>query len=426
MQTERGFFHDHHQQPEHQQGKHDDPDPVVGQQHAALELDRAGHPRRVADLAIGGTEDRAHELLQHQTQSPGGKQGFQRPAVQKTDDAAFDGDPERAGHQESGGNGDEQRQVESGRRIQAERFLDHECGVGAEHDHLAVGHVDDAHHAECDRETDGGQQQNRSQAEALEQLAEDIPHGHAAFDEIEGFPRGGTHRGVLFTFLGERPRQQRADFGLRVVTQHADRGEADFRRPAMQQFARGQRAGEARLHRRHGLARQRLLQARYAALLGRLENCIGGLAPFFGILARERQAAKRGANGPTQPVIETNFFELGFGNGGNDRAGQRVLGHVLAVPAFGEHDLPVFFQRIDFALEIVLQQIGDHGIAGGRQRANRLDFLAEALRGETLHQPAKVGRGHRGRHRRERNADERDGYEFTESAKHDHPGNARG
>jgi hypothetical protein len=44
----------------------------------------------------------------------------------------------------------------------------HIGGVGAEHDHLAMRHVDDAHHAERDGETDCGEQQHAAEADALE------------------------------------------------------------------------------------------------------------------------------------------------------------------------------------------------------------------------------------------------------------------
>ena len=49
-----------------------------------------------------------------------------------------------------------------------ENLLHHEGGVGAQHDQLAVGHVDHAHDAEGDGQPDGGQQQHRAQAEAEE------------------------------------------------------------------------------------------------------------------------------------------------------------------------------------------------------------------------------------------------------------------
>ena len=47
----------------------------------------------------------------------------------------------------------------------------HDVGrVGAEHHHLAMRHVDHAHHAEGDGEADGGQQQHRAEADPEDQM----------------------------------------------------------------------------------------------------------------------------------------------------------------------------------------------------------------------------------------------------------------
>ncbi len=74
----------------------------------------AGHPGRVADLAVGRAEDGAHRLLEDQRYAPGGQQRFQRPAVEEADDAALDGDADGAGDEEGERQGDRQRPVERG------------------------------------------------------------------------------------------------------------------------------------------------------------------------------------------------------------------------------------------------------------------------------------------------------------------------
>ena len=50
---------------------------------------------------------------------------------------------------------------------------DHGGGVGADHDQLAVGHVDDAGDAEDDRQTQSCDHQDRDDAEAAEELGDD-------------------------------------------------------------------------------------------------------------------------------------------------------------------------------------------------------------------------------------------------------------
>ena len=97
-------------------GEDDDPQAVVGDGQIA-DLEGAGHPRRVADLAVVGPEDGAHRLLQDQRQAPGGEQRLQRPAVEEADDAALDGDADGAGDEEGERQGDGQRPVEQPGRV---------------------------------------------------------------------------------------------------------------------------------------------------------------------------------------------------------------------------------------------------------------------------------------------------------------------
>ncbi|MNL50050.1 hypothetical protein D3C87_1730320 [compost metagenome] len=53
--------------------------------------------------------------------------------------------------------------------------MHHEGGVGAQHDHLAMGHVDDPHHAEGDGKADGGEQQNRAERHAVPDILGEVP-----------------------------------------------------------------------------------------------------------------------------------------------------------------------------------------------------------------------------------------------------------
>ncbi|MNC67313.1 hypothetical protein D3C75_1177960 [compost metagenome] len=62
--------------------------------------------------------------------------------------------------------GDEKRHGQSDQRVELdgirgealEQYLRHVRGVGAQHQHLAVGHVDHAQQAERDGQSQGGQQ----------------------------------------------------------------------------------------------------------------------------------------------------------------------------------------------------------------------------------------------------------------------------
>ena len=75
--------------------------------------------------------------------------------------------PTSAGNEEGERQRDRQRPVEQAGRVRADHLLHDEGGVGAEHHHLAMRHVDDAHDAEGDGEADRGKQQHRAQRHAV-------------------------------------------------------------------------------------------------------------------------------------------------------------------------------------------------------------------------------------------------------------------
>ena len=95
----------------------------------------------------------------------------------------------------------ERRESEAG----AENILDDVGRVSADCDHLAVRHVDDAHKAEGDGETEGDDEENTAEAESAEEGAEKIDGGEMAIDGVEGEAGGGGERGMVGGFsVGER------------------------------------------------------------------------------------------------------------------------------------------------------------------------------------------------------------------------------
>lgn len=93
--------------------------------------------------------------------------------------------------------------------------LHHIGGVGAEHQHLAVSHVDHAEQAEGDRQAQSRQQQDRAQGHAAERLAEDFTHHQFAFDLGQAGFSGGVHGGV--GFHAWRQQRFKARAGQRVA-----------------------------------------------------------------------------------------------------------------------------------------------------------------------------------------------------------------
>ena len=160
-------------------GEDDDPQARPGDRHLA-EHERAGHPGRIADLAVLGAEDGADGLLQDQRDAPGGEQRLERPAVEEADHRPLDDDADAPGDEEGERQGDQQGRVEEARKRGADHLLHDEGGVGAEHHHLAMRHVDDAHDAEGDGKADGREQQDRSERKAVPEVLADVPERERA------------------------------------------------------------------------------------------------------------------------------------------------------------------------------------------------------------------------------------------------------
>ena len=59
-------------------------------------------------------------------------------------------------------------------------------------------HVDDTHEAKGDGQPQAHDQQNRGQAEAIEEIPHGVAHLQIAFDALHGAGDGGLHLRVLF------------------------------------------------------------------------------------------------------------------------------------------------------------------------------------------------------------------------------------
>ena len=247
---------DRHDRGQHGEREQDDPDAVVGERDSARELQGAAHPFRVADFPVGRPEDRADRLAEDEAHTPGGQQGFQRPPVEPADDGPLQPRAERRGGEEGRRRRDGERQAEELRREGAEQFLDHEGGVGADHHHLAMRHVDDAHDAECDRQPDRRQQEDRSQADPLEDRAELAVELEPVLDLLQGRAGGLADGGAGVRVAGD-PAQNGARLRRFAGAQPLRGRNADLRRRSRADIDRRKRQFHGGPHLRVGFAFQR-------------------------------------------------------------------------------------------------------------------------------------------------------------------------
>ena len=258
----------------------------VGQQ-----LQAAAHPRRVLHAHVLRAEDRAHQLLQHQADAPGGQQGFERAAVQEADHPALQDRAHQRRCAEAHRNGRHQVPAEQrGRQPGLKDALHDVGGVGADHHQLAVRHVDHAHQSVGDGQAQRGQKQHRAQADAAEDGVEAVAPDQRGVDILDGRMDGVLHRRVAL--LGQSLVQEQLGLGVAVAAQFLGRGQALDLVAAAQQ-ARGAHQFELRLDLRMGLGGQRPVDQRHARFVGFLEQGLGGSQAHCVILARKLKRGLR-------------------------------------------------------------------------------------------------------------------------------------
>ncbi|MPN26777.1 hypothetical protein SDC9_174202 [bioreactor metagenome] len=99
------------------------------------------------------------------------------------------------------------------------RHLHHVGGVRANHDQLAMRHVDHTHQPVGDGQTQRRQQQHRSQADAAENLAQPLAPGQAVGDLGQGALQRLLHGRVLL--VGQALVEQQLRVGRFLVRQRA-------------------------------------------------------------------------------------------------------------------------------------------------------------------------------------------------------------
>ena len=140
-------------------------------------------------------------------------------------------------------------------KLRRQRALDDEGRVGAEHHHLAVRHVDDAHDAEGDGQADRREQQHRSGGDAVDQVLQHVEPDEVRLDRRLGVERRGLD-GRIVGLGGDL-----VDQALRVLVaarlQRRDGGDAIGARRLRRRGRRSPRAPDAAPRRPGGRSRAR-------------------------------------------------------------------------------------------------------------------------------------------------------------------------
>ena len=159
-------------------GRQRDQQEIVARERSAEQRNGALEARRARTEQLVGPPDNQHQILDHQRDAEGREQLEQlRLVVDATQQRHLDERAERGDGEAS----HERRRPEADR---AARALDAAVGdISAEHIEGAVREIDDARHAENDRQSAGDEKQRAGAGEAGDEL-----------DEVEGQERSGGAR----------------------------------------------------------------------------------------------------------------------------------------------------------------------------------------------------------------------------------------
>ena len=251
-------------------------------------------------------------------------------------------------------------------------LLDHEGRIRAQHQQLAMRHVDHTHDAERDGQARRGQEQDRAERQAVEQrlaVAEQLlPELDLADCRGDGRGDGGAGRG--------RRGDDAPGLSVAAVTQRGDGGQGRVVRTR-----RGQGDGGAGLL--HRAADVRVLFGVDRAVEGGAVGRVAGVEHGFGgggaqgrVGREQAQRPDRGVDGAADIIVEPD----GPGGCGGRGAAGCGIGHGIAVPdqhvAFrGHHEITVLHG---------LQDRQRARIAGCAERLNPALNFSVASAGEWL------------------------------------------
>jgi hypothetical protein len=264
-------------------------------------------------------------------------------------------------------NRDGERVVEQYGRVVADRLLHDEGRVGAEHHHLAMRHVDDAHHPEGDGEADRGEEQHRSERQPVPDILRRVPDRKVLMDVRNRGGGGVLHRGGR---IGRKGAQDRH----RIVV--ASRGDdfdginaIRFRGFVVRDENGRPRLLQNLLDRRIGFPGDRSLDHRERARLARLQHRLGRDKALGGIFAKQTERAKRRFDRSAHAVVDLDLLQAERLVAADQFSGRGVGERVIRTHDEG------FLVRLGEIEAAILQRADDLGRAFGPGRGNRVDGL---------------------------------------------------
>ena len=205
----------------------------------------------------------------------------------------------------------------------ADDVLHDEGGVGAEHHHLAMRHVDDAHDAEGDGEADRRQQQHRAERDAVPDVLAGGPQRQrrSSILAIAAEAASFSAPSELASIAG----QQRQRLAVAARGDQIDRRELFGLGQIGHQHGGSARLLEPGLDAGIGLLGDRRVERWDGRRVGRAEHRLGGGEPHGGIVAIRASACPAASRMTrAQAVVDLDLGDVRLWRLAGLRAGQRV------------------------------------------------------------------------------------------------------
>ena len=239
--------------------------------------------------------------------------------------------------------------------------------VSAEHHHLAVRHVDDAHDPEGDRESRRGKDQHRAEASPKKSVSMPREHAASRVDALHGRGRGRAHRGIALAEAAVRRRldqggQPIAHVGAESVRQRGH-GPQTTARVLPIKGGQRQRGLDLARNRSIGLAARASPEQLDRGVVERAHHVLHGGQSDARIRTGEREPRDSRSEEPAQAIVRPDLRQR-VRRGGTDGSQRHWIeeleGRQALIDRPGDDDCLVFLDE-----QTVFQHRGEQGSGAG-------------------------------------------------------------